>query len=104
MTVSAVSRRVAYTGNGITTSFSVPFQFFEIEVYLAGSLLAVGVDYEVVQTSLGASGSITTAVAPTSPDILVIVGATAEVQDTDLVDNDSAPAEAEARFRARRIS
>lgn len=93
MTVSAQPRRVSYTGNGITTEFAVPFQFLEIAVYLDGILLTVGADYTITQTSPGATGSVELAIAPVSPEQLVVIGATTQTQGVDLVDNDSAPAE-----------
>ena len=93
MTVSALTRRVSYTGNGITTSFAVPFQFFEIAVALDGAPQTQGVHFSIVQTTPGAMGSITMVTAPIAPKALSIVGNTSKIQGLDLVDNDSAPAE-----------
>jgi hypothetical protein len=92
MTVSSIARRVAYTTNGVTNTFAVPFQFFEVAVYLAG-VLVPAVQYVVTQTTPGAPGSVIFLVTPTGGQPLVVVGATTSTQEVDLVDNDSAPAE-----------
>ena len=92
MTVSAVSRRVAYAGNGVTTTFAVPFQFFEIQVFANGVLMTPGVHYTVTQTTPGQSGSVTFLTPPAAVNV-AIVGNTTATQALDLVDNDSAPAE-----------
>lgn len=94
MTVTATSRRAAYTGNGITTMFAVPFQFFEIAVYVGGVLETLGVDYTITQASSGSTGSVEFASPPAPSEDVVIIGATVQAQLLDLIDNDSAPAEA----------
>jgi hypothetical protein len=93
MTVSNIERRVAYTGNGATKTFAVPFQFFELSVYVDGVLKTYGPDYSISQTTSGMDGFVAFGVAPASLKSVVIIGDTAQVQSTDLVDNDSAPAE-----------
>lgn len=92
MTVQNVPRRQSYTGNGVTTNFSVPFQFFEIEVYVNGALQDLGADYTITQVSPGLNGSITFGVAPVNASSVVIVGATAREQETAYVDGDEFPA------------
>lgn len=94
MTVTATSRRAAYTGNGLTTTFAVPFQFFEIAVYVAGALKTAGVHYDIVQASSGATGSVVFFAPPEPSESVVVIGATVQAQLLDLVDNDSTPAEA----------
>lgn len=97
MTVSAVARRVAYTGNGATLTFAAPFQFFEIEVYLDGVLKTFATHYTITQTTPGTTGSVNFLVAPAMGLPVVLVAATAQVQDVDFTDNDSFPAETAER-------
>lgn len=93
MTVSNSSRRHAYTGNGATTNFTVPFQFFEIGVYTNGVLAAEGSDYTITQSFPGNTGSITFAVAPAAGVSVVIIGATSRSQGVDYPTNGQFPAE-----------
>lgn len=93
MTVSAISRLVTYVGNGATITFAVPYQFFEIEVYVDRVLKTFGADYTISQTSPGTIGDVVFTVAPVASASIAIVGATVQTQGTDYVDNDSAPAE-----------
>jgi type II secretory pathway pseudopilin PulG len=97
LTVTITSRRADYVGDGTTTEFSVPFQFYEISVYVDGTLQAAGSDYVVSQEEPGLEGSIifqalNDATPPNDSDV-VILGTTAVVQDTDYVNNDDFPAE-----------
>lgn len=92
MTVSAVPRRALYAGNGTTTTFAVPFQFFEINVYL-DDVLVDPVNYTINQVKPGASGDIVFNTAPASGADVVIEGATVIRQETDYVENDDFPAE-----------
>jgi hypothetical protein len=59
MTVEAVARRVQYTGNGLSTGYAVPFQFFELEVYIDEELQTIGTDYTITQISPGTFGTVT---------------------------------------------
>lgn len=93
MTVTATARRAAYTGNNVTTSFAVPFQFLEIAVYKGGVLQTPGVHYTITQSSPGATGSVVFLAAPAAGIAVQIIGATVQAQTLDLLDNDSTPAE-----------
>lgn len=97
MTISASPRRADYLGDGSTTEFPVPFQFFEISVYVNGALQTQGADYAISQEAPGLTGSIvfiaeSGATPPNGSDV-VILGATAMSQDVDYVNNDDFPAE-----------
>jgi len=93
MTVSNVPRRLEYTGDGVTTEFSVTFQFYELAVYLDGAFQVAGVEYETFQLAPGLDGTIIFEDAPGSGTKLVIVGETIRAQGTDYVDNDDFSAE-----------
>lgn len=92
MTVGTTSRVKQYTGDGSTVTFSVPFQFFELDVYLGTALVSTS-DYSITQTSPGLVGSITFNTAPGSGVTVTIASDTVIQQQTDYVNNDSFPAE-----------
>jgi hypothetical protein len=96
MTVNNLPRRSSYVGDGTTVTFAVPFQFFEVDVYVAG-VLASPVLYTVFQSSPGATGSVTFLTAPDVGASVVIAGATVIEQQVDYVDNDAFPAETHER-------
>lgn len=93
MTVSAVPRLVAYEGDGSTTLFAAPFQFFEISVYVDGELKTVGVDYTISQSGIGTTGDVVFLVAPAGGASVVLTSATLIQQLVDYVENDGFPAE-----------
>lgn len=91
MTVANVSRRKQYTATGGTTGpYTVPFGFFEIEVYIGDDLVDPS-EYSITQTTPGSTGSVTFASAPIG--VITLLGATEKVQETDYVNNDSFPAD-----------
>ena len=92
MTVANVPRRQAYMANGVTTSFPVPFTFFEIAVYVDGVLKNYGPDYTITQASTGTNGTVTFGTPPLGGTSVVVVGDTAIKQETDYVDNGPFPA------------
>jgi hypothetical protein len=96
MTVTALPRSVVYSADGATTTFPVPFQFFEIRVYV-GDVLVPSTDYVIAQAAPGLMGSITFTDAPVSPDLIVIDGETAIVQTTDYTEGDGFSAESHER-------
>lgn len=92
MTVSDVTRRVSYTTTGISSGpFAVPFEFFEIDVYLDGDLLDPA-DYTIDQDSGGATGDVHLVELPDPGLALIIVGNTTKTQETDYVDTGPFPA------------
>jgi hypothetical protein len=101
MTISTTTTRVAYDGNGATTSFAVPFPFFgasELEVIERGiasgaeTALMLGAHYTVAGGD-GATGTVTAVVAPATGLQWVIRRKTARTQATDYTPNDPFPAE-----------
>lgn len=92
MTVGTTSRVKQYTGDGSTVTFAVPFQFFELDVYLGTALVSTS-DYSITQTSPGLVGSVTFNTAPGSGVTVTIASDTVIQQQTDYVNNDSFPAE-----------
>lgn len=88
MTISTTATRAAYTGNGVTTIFSIPFAYLavgEIAVYLDGVLQSVGY---TVSAAPAASGTVTFSSAPATGVAVVITRATVRTQQIDYVAND----------------
>lgn len=87
MTITSTDTRIAYAGNGTTTAFSVPFQFFgpdELRVYSVDSdevetLLERGTHYSVTGGS-GASGTVVAVTAPATGITYVIRRSTTATQ------------------------
>jgi hypothetical protein len=87
MTVTSTDTRIAYAGNGSTTSFAVPFQFFgpdEMRIYSVDAdqvetLLERGVHYTVTG-GLGATGTLAMGTAPASGTVLVLRRSTTATQ------------------------
>ena len=100
-TVPSAVTRAAYAGNGVTTNFSAPFNFYDdsdLDVVLVNN--ASGVEtIQVLTTNYtvtggdGESGSITMLVAPPSGNTLVIERDIPFTQEIDLEPNDPFPAE-----------
>lgn len=102
MTVSSTTNRAAYTGNGVTTSFSFPYYFLAdsdlkvIKVTIAGgteSVQVLNTDYTVTGAANPAGGSVVMASAPSSSYSIVIYRDPPATQAVDLVENDPLPAE-----------
>lgn len=102
MTISDTDPKVTYVGNGSTTAFPVPFQFFgEDEIEVIERVIATGAettkvlstDYTVTGGD-GATGTVTALTAPPATVQWVIKRATDQVQETDYVENDPFPAAA----------
>lgn len=103
MTVSSTTSRVAYIGNGVTTSFSFPYYFInksDLMVFVAGVLQVLDTNYTIAGTAPFPSGqNIVFSVTPASSASIVIVRTVAYTQTLDLVENDPLPAEdVEKRF------
>ena len=101
MTVATTTSRVAYTGDGTTVAFAVPFPFFDtadlsvIERTIANgaeTAKLLNVDYTVAGGG-GSTGTITASVAPASSKQWIILRATPLTQLIDYVSNDGFPAE-----------
>jgi hypothetical protein len=80
MTVSVTARRESAEGDGTTTVFSVPFPFYEIDVYLDG-LIVDPSEYTITQNQPGNTGSITFNTPPASGSTITIVSETEKKQE-----------------------
>ena len=75
MTVSDISRRQAYTGNGVTTAFDFPFKYFQsgdVVVSVNGTVVVTG--YTLTANASGVGGTITFSVAPVNAAAILIYG------------------------------
>lgn len=100
MTISTATSRVAYTGDGSTRIFSIPFFFQttgDIVVYLqdltgATFLQSLSTDYVLVGTGLVGGGTATFTVAPQAGWLVSIYRDPALTQTTSYNNNDPFPA------------
>ena len=102
MTVTAAEARVEYSGNGSTTIFAYPHQFYQnsdLEIWLfdnvsgVGTLQIVGHDYTVTGAMNVTGGNITMTVAPPAGTTLIIINDPDIVQQTHYVNADDFPAD-----------
>jgi microcystin-dependent protein len=105
MTISSTINRISYNGDGSSTSFSVPFSFFDTdEIQVLERVIATGTetikslnnDFAVS----GGNGSAGTVMAPEAPPETVswtILRRTKRTQSVDYTDNDPFPAETHER-------
>lgn len=96
MTITSTDTRIAYAGNGTSTAFAVPFQFFgpdELRVWSVTSadvetLLERGVHYTVTggagSTGTAATGTVLATTAPATGTTLVIRRSTTPTQQVAL--------------------
>ena len=93
MTISSTGVRFSYSGNGSTTVFSFPRQFFlasDLDVYLVdnatgvSTLQALNTHYTVSGAGSPSGGSVTMLTAPATGKTLTIVRDTAASQGLDL--------------------
>lgn len=101
MTVSSSTRRADYTGNGVTTSFTVPFYFLDsshltvlLTVIATGveSTLVLNTDYTVSGAGVSSGGSITTTTAYSSSYRITILRNVPLTQETHYLEGDPFPA------------
>lgn len=100
MTLSTQTSKTAYTGNGATTVFPVPFPFMrpdDIKVLLrqdgVETPLLPGTHYSLEGAGSPSGGSLTLAEPPATGQALVLYRAPAIVQEVDYVENAAFPAE-----------
>lgn len=95
MTVSTSGNSIQYTGNGVTTTFSFPYPFYEnTDLIVTYTVIATGVDtVKTITTDYtvagggGASGSVTvTGTAPASTIRITITRSVPLTQETDLIE------------------
>ena len=102
MTVSTTTLRNDYTGNGVTTAFTIGFRFLDnahikvIRTVIStgvSSTLAITTDYTVAGAGGASGGTLTMLIAPTSGHRISILRNVPLTQLTDYVANDAFPAE-----------
>lgn len=101
MSVTSTECRESYAGDGVTTSFPVPFQFMaitELKVIKTDdegveTVLVLNTDYTATGGS-GASGNIETEEAPAVGETLTIINDPQPTQALDLLEYGNLPAEA----------
>lgn len=105
MTVSTTTTSVTYVGDGATTAFAVPFQFFaQSDLEVIERIVATGAetvkllttDYAVAGGN-GATGTVTAGAAPGGGTTWTIRRRTSRTQVADYRENDPFPAEAHER-------
>ena len=96
MTVSSTEPRVTYAGNGVTTTFAIPFTFStdsEITAYLVTDATNNAV-LQTDPTEYSISGTnVEMVTAPAIGETLILQSSIAETQTTDYIANDVFPAE-----------
>ena len=100
MTISSTGTRYSYSGNGSTTAFSFPRQFFadaDLDVYLVdnatnvATLQTLSTHYTVTGAGSPSGGTVTMLTAPATGKTLVIHRDTAATQGLDLDNVTSLP-------------
>ena len=90
MTIEAQTPRVAYTGNGVTTAFSVPFQFqdhadLQVRKNVSGTVTTPVLDTDYTVTGGdGDTGTVTFGTAPASGAKIIIFADPVREQELDL--------------------
>lgn len=105
MTISTTDSSIAYSGNGVTLAFAVPFRFLvdaDLTVTLrstAGveSTLVLNTNYTLTGANDDAGGTLTMVVAPAVGERLVIERIVGITQETDYPEGSNFPAEAHER-------
>lgn len=91
MTVSTTTNKVAYVGNGVATTFAIPFPFLEQE-HLKVHQLLNNVQTELTDWTIS-GGNMVFATAPTDGAQIVIMREVPLTQETDYRENEVLPAE-----------
>jgi len=103
MTVQSTTARADYTGNGVTTQFTVPFYFLDpthVKVLRTDTsttpatvaTLVLNSDYVVTGAGVATGGTIQTTVAPTATQKLTVLRNVPQTQLIHYVPNDPFPA------------
>lgn len=100
MTVSAVTKRVDYAGDGVVLAFAVTFKYHAASEIVVTLIASTGVPTvqtlttHYTLTDPGDSGTVTMVTEPASGETLVIERVLTYLQSTDYVENDAFPAAA----------
>lgn len=105
MTMTSTTPAISYTGNGVTTTFAVPFQFFGAdELEVIERVIATGVEavktlnsHYTVSGGNGSTGTVSATSAPASTVQWHIRRKTKRTQASDYVSGDPLPSEVTER-------
>lgn len=100
MTVSTITSKVSFAGNGSTTAFAVGFYFLQtshLKVVLRAAdgtetVKTLGTDYTVTGAGVSSGGTVTMGTAPATGQTLVIARNVPQTQLVDYQPNDPFPA------------
>jgi hypothetical protein len=100
MTIASQTSRITYTGDGVTTAFSVPFYFqsnSDLVVYLQDTLgnltlQVLGTNYNLSGATISTGGTCTFTAAPTTGYLITIYRDPPLTQTTSYNNNDPFPA------------
>lgn len=98
MTISTTSNRIAYTGNGVTTTFAFPYPYIisaDLKVYVNSILMVLNVNYTIVDPDANPSTgtNIVFSSAPANAVSVVIFCDPDLLQSSDLPTNGSFPSQ-----------
>ncbi|WP_147819736.1 hypothetical protein [Salidesulfovibrio onnuriiensis] len=101
MTVSSTISRTAYSGNGSTRNFAIPFMFIkdsDLEIVLRAASgteaqLSISTDYTLSGAGEQHGGVCSLNSAPKAGEVLVIRRNPAMIQEVDYLENDAFPAQ-----------
>lgn len=102
MTLSTTTSRASFAGNGVTVNFSFPYYFIdEADLVVLSVDDTTGVEtlkmltthYTIAGEGLQAGGTVTMLTAPATGTTLVVYRDPSRIQDLDLRENDTMPAE-----------
>lgn len=96
MTISKVTERKQYIGDGTTVDFAFPYRFFEnsdLRVYIDSDLQVLTAQYTVSNTGTESGGTVTFLTAPASASRVTIISAIPYSQTQDYNDNKRFPAQ-----------
>lgn len=96
MTVSSTAARLSYSGDGVSTTFAVPYfiKAADLNVYVDDALKALTSDYSAAGAGLPAGGSVTFTAAPGPGTAVTIIRNPDTLQSTKLPSNDPFPSRA----------
>jgi len=100
MTIATQMSKASFTGNGVTTSFPLPFPFLreaDIKAVLnrngADTELVLGTHYTLSDAGASSGGALLALTPPATGETLVVWRAPAIVQEVDYVENSAFPAQ-----------
>jgi len=95
MAVESTDNRIPYIGNGVLTVYPYPFRIFtdtDLQVFVAGVLKTIDIDYSVDGVGVDEGGNVTFVVAPANLASIVIIRVLPLTQEAHYPSNDKFPA------------